>query len=431
MPLRLPAHEATTAQLGAAHPFGASARLPCRGVVVGQDLLGGVFVHDPFELYAAGVLTNPNVLVLGQIGRGKSALLKAYLLRQAAIGRRVVVLDPKGEYGPLAAALGAQPIALRPGGSQRLNPLVPPPGRAVSGAELARRRLGLLAALAASCLGRRLSPLEHTALELALEAASRDADPVLPAVVERLLEPDERRAAELGLAGGVLREASRDVSLELRRLVCGELSGMFDGATSPGLSLHGRAVVLDLSAVYRSAALPAVMACSTAFLEHLAATGGRGLLVVDEAWAVLADREVARFLQSSWKLARSHGVANVAVLHRVSDLAAAGEEGSLTSRLAEGLLADSETVVCFALADAECELATRVLGLGSWEAAMLARLPRATALWRVAGRPYLVQHHLTGFERAIVDTDGPLLGAPERSARPVSPAPGDRAASGG
>jgi hypothetical protein len=53
----------------------------------------------PFELYRAGVLTNPNMVVFGQIGRGKSAFVKTYLWRQAVFGRRAWIVDPKGEYG--------------------------------------------------------------------------------------------------------------------------------------------------------------------------------------------------------------------------------------------------------------------------------------------------------------------------------------------
>jgi hypothetical protein len=408
--VRLPAHEATTAQLAAAHPFAASSSLPAAGVVVGRDLLGGLFVHDPFELYAAGALTNPNMLVLGQIGRGKSALVKSYLFRQAAFGRRVVVLDPKGEYAPLAAALGTRPVALSPGGSQRVNPFEAPAGARLPPPELARQRLGLLAALAASCLGRPLAPIEHTALELALDRAGAPGGvPVLPSVVDALLDPDEHAAATVGLGGGLLRAASRDVALELRRLVHGELRGMFDGRTTPGLDLDGPALVLDLAAVYRSPALGAVMACATAFLEAVGSGRRRTILVVDEAWAVLGDVGVARLLQSSWKLARARGVANVAVLHRISDLAAAGGSGSVTTLLAEGLLADSESIVCYGLPLSEAVTAAGVLGIGAGEAGLLARLPRATALWRVGGRSYLVEHRLSPAERAIVDTDARLI----------------------
>ena len=124
---RVPAHQVTTRNLGAAYPFIAEAGLGRRGVVIGDDLLGGSFVFDPFELYAAGVVSNPNMVVFGQIGRGKSAFVKTFLWRQAVFGRRAWVVDPKGEYGDLADAWGVRPVALRPGGAIRLNPLDPGP----------------------------------------------------------------------------------------------------------------------------------------------------------------------------------------------------------------------------------------------------------------------------------------------------------------
>jgi hypothetical protein len=60
--LRLPAHQVTTRNLGAAYPFIAEDGLGGRGVVIGDDLLGGFFVFDPFELYAAGIVSDPNMV---------------------------------------------------------------------------------------------------------------------------------------------------------------------------------------------------------------------------------------------------------------------------------------------------------------------------------------------------------------------------------
>ncbi len=411
--MRLPTHEATTAQLGAVYPLVASRPLPSGGVLVGRDLLGGSFVHDPFELYGAGALTNPNMIVLGQIGRGKSALVKSYLYRQAAFGRRIVVLDPKGEYGPLAAALGTVPIALRPGGRVRLNPLEVRTTRAGCD-DAARRRLALCSAIAASALGRPLVPVEHTAVEIALDAASAGgAQPTLPAVVEALLFPLADAARRVGSDAAELRSASRDLALELRRLVHGELRGMFDGPTSPGLALGGAAVVLDLAAVYHSPALGVLVACATASVLAAveADTTARTVLVVDEAWAVLANLGVARFLQSSWKLARARGIANLAVVHRVSDLAAVGDADSAATRLAQGLIADSETVVCYAQPASELPGLAAALGLSDEEVRIVAALRRGVALWRVGGRSYLVEHRLAPGESHLVDTDARLVGA--------------------
>jgi hypothetical protein len=438
---RVPAHQVTTRNLGAAYPFIAEAGLGQRGVVIGDDLLGGSFVFDPFELYAQGVVSNPNMVVFGQIGRGKSAFIKTFLWRQAVFGRRAWVVDPKGEYGDLAAAWGTRPVALRPGGAIRLNPLDPGPdlddrvSGPVGGAQgaTARRQMELLASLACACLGRVLLPRERAALQVALSAAATRSAPTVPAVVEALLVPSGEGAASLRTELGVLVEDGRDVALELRRLVHGDLCGMFDGPTTPGLDLSAPLVVLDLSALYASTALGILMACAAAWLQAALAraapgsgggnggwdgdgSGDRGrdrsgdgpgqiFVVVDEAWAILSNLGVARWLQSSWKLSRAYGVSNVAVLHRVSDLRSVGASDSEQVALAQGLLADSETRVIYAQSPGELAVASELLSLSSTERDLLPQLRRGVALWKVGQRSFLVQHRLSPMERLLVDTD--------------------------
>ena len=422
--LRLPAHEGTPAQLGAAYPFVASRPLGAPRVLVGRDLAGGAFVHDPFALYAAGVLTNPNMTILGQIGRGKSTLVKSYLYRQAAFGRQVAVLDPKGEYGLLAKALGVDPIALSPTGGVRVNPL--DDRQLVGGTDSAvrHRRLVLLGALAEATLHRRLSPREHLALEVGLDhAVASTPVPTLATVVDCVLRPPPEAARSVGVALEALVEDGRDVGLELRRLVRGDLAGMFDGETSPALRARAvvtsgsgsgasdegsLALVVDLSQVYHSEALPALMVCAAAWLHAMTSNDSQTLLVVDEAWAVLSDVAVGRFLRSSWKLARARGVANIAVCHRASDLSASGSAGSEEARLAEGLLADSETIICYAQPASELESLSSLLGCPVSEVAILPQLPRGVALWRVAGQSYLVENLVASHEREMVDTDARL-----------------------
>jgi hypothetical protein len=282
-------------------------------------------------------------VVVGQIGRGKSAFLKSYLWRQAVFGRHAWVVDPKGEYGPLAAAWDVVPVALRPGGVVRLNPLDTDwsvkshDAAADDGVEDSvaspdgRRRVALTASLSEACLGRELRPRERAAIDAAVCAATRQAGaggaaPTLPQVVDALLDPDAGAPLELRTTRDALVEDGRDAALELRRLVYGDLRGMFDGPTTPGLTLEAPLVVLDLSAVYHSPALGVLMACAAAWLQTAIRAHHRHriILVVDEAWAILRNLGVARWLQNSWKLSRAHGVANVAVLHRLSDLQGGG-----------------------------------------------------------------------------------------------------------
>ncbi len=481
----IPAHEATTRHLGAVYPFlsepglGAPVGRVGRvgrggsgrggggggrgggggGVLVGRDLLGATFAYDPFELYRSGFLTNPNMVVIGQIGRGKSAFVKTYLWRLAVFGRRAWVVDPKGEYGALARAWGVTPVALRPGGSIRLNPLdAVPASRGVGkdDEDVARQRCELLASISAASLGRQLLPTERSALDLAVSdtsspgpsrsrgAGRQGSGPTLPMVVDALLHPATHAARSVGTDVAGLAADGRHVALELRRLVAGDLRGMFDGPTTPGVRLDDALVVLDLSAVYHSAALGILMTCATAWLQaglgavadtgvangdatHADGTHADGtsapdmvpepstatdgvVVVVDEAWAILANLGVARWLQSSWKLSRARGVSNVAVLHRLSDLETTGGAGSEQVGLARGLLADSETRVIYAQPPGEVERAAPLLGLSSTEVELVPHLRRGVALWKVGTRSFLVEHRLSTHETAIIDTDARMDG---------------------
>jgi hypothetical protein len=277
-----------------------------------------------------------------------------------------------------------------------------------------RRQCELLASLASACLGRGLVPRERAAVDLAL-ASVRAASPVptLPTVVAALLDPVEEAAALVRTDRFTLLEDGRDVALELRRLVDGDLAGMFDGETSAGLDLSGPLVVLDLSALYSSPALGVLMACATAWLQAAVSRQGgdaaQAFLVVDEAWAILANLGVARWLQASWKLSRAHGVANVAALHRLSDLTSVGAAGSEQVGLAEGLLSDSETLVIYAQPPAEVARASELLSLSSTEAELVPQLRRGVALWKVGRRAFLVRHVVGSSERSLVDTDAAML----------------------
>jgi type IV secretory pathway VirB4 component len=404
------------------YPFVVPDDLGVDGCYIGREASGGLFCFDPWECYAKGKLTSPNIVVFGQIGRGKSAFVKSFLWRQLTFGRQCWVLDPKGEYGGLARACGVTPLRLGPGLGLRLNPLDvgpldgrPPeivgPGAERGWAPAHQRRSELLGALLSSSLGRSLQPEERAAADVSLSAVERRmAVPTLGAVAEALLAPEPGQAAELGTDLEGLRHDGRQVALELRRLVVGDLAGMFDGETSPGIDMAGGMVVLDLSRLYASPALGLLMVCALSWLQG-ALAGGEGtkrLVVLDEAWAVLSHLATARWLQATFKLSRSFGVANIAVLHRLSDLSAAGYEGSEQQRLAEGLLADAETRVLFGQAPAEAERAGDLLGLTGTEQALLSQLPRGVALWRVGQSSFLVEHQLGQEELALADTDAAM-----------------------
>jgi type IV secretory pathway VirB4 component len=409
-----PGHRATTANAEAIYPFFAANGLGEGGVFIGTDLHGSAFTYDPFVLYERRIVSNPNLFVAGEVGAGKSSLVKSYLYRQALFGRVPWIADPKGEYTPLAHALDVEPIRLVPGGSIRLNPIAREAGW--------DGQLNLLRALAAGALGRRLDPEEEGALREALRVvnADLDAEPTLPAAVTLLFRPVDVMAERLYTTMRALAERSREAALGLQRLCEGDLRGMFDGPTTPGLHLDGRAVVLDLSAFYDSAALGLVMTCASAWergmIARLHAEADREnraprkmINVFDEAWRALAVLGVGEWLQAAFKLSRRDGVQNVVVMHRLSDLSAAGAAGSRQRELAEGLLHDAQTRVIYRQVPDNVARTQELLGLTTVEAELLPELDDGIALWKVGNRSFLVQHLLSQIEVPLVDTDRRML----------------------
>jgi type IV secretory pathway VirB4 component len=407
---RRPAHRITTAHLQAAYPFVSEGGLGSDGVYIGRDVFGGSFCYDPWTIYGKEI-TGPNMLIIGQIGYAKSSLSKTYLWRQMLFGRTAWVIDPKGEYNQLAAYCGVEPIRFATGGTLRLNPLDP----MISG----QSQLALLRSIGTVMLGRNLRPEEDACLERAhheavIEASNRGMQPVVPQVVNRLLDPSDATAHELRTSTARLAEDGRQLALALRRMGAGDLRGMFDGPTSRGIDLTGRLVVFNLREV-KDEARPILMACTAAWLQGAWARndGVRRIVVLDEAWVVLRHLAIARWLRESWKLARQYGVQNIAVMHRLSDLTAAGDAGSEQVQLAKGLLEDSETRVIYRQSPGEVEQARELLGLTQTEVEQIPTLERGEALWRVGRRSFIVQHRIDQvIEREIVDTDANMDGRP-------------------
>ena len=400
-----PAHRATTRHAQAIYPFMAAGGLGARGVFIGRDASGEAFCYDPWLLYGEGLLDDPNVIVLGKLGQGKSALVKTLLWRMLLFGRRAFVLDVKREYGPLCRAAGVTPISLVPGGNLRLNPLASRPEE--------HAQIELLRAVTITAVGGPLSQIEGAALREALRAVrvSGIAEPALPDIAAVLFSPVAEMAARLRTSTDRLARDARRAALALQDLCEGPLKGMFDGPTTPGLDLEARLVVLDLHAVRDSPAVGILMACATAWMSALLARMSerpdrdRLINVADESWKIIQHTGLGEWFQSNFKLARQFGVMNMVVLHKLADLQTAGDAGSRAARIAEGLIADASTRVVYHQDESQIEVTRALLGLSQSEGELLSALYAGQALWRVGSRSFVVQHHRSRLERRLTNTD--------------------------
>ena len=97
---------------------------------------------------------------------------------------------------------------------------------------------------------RELGAAEHGALDAALATAERrGSTPTIGDVLDALAAPDPAQARADGVALDDRVADGRDVAHGLRRLVRGDLAGLFDGPSTVRLDPHAPMVVLDLSAL--------------------------------------------------------------------------------------------------------------------------------------------------------------------------------------
>lgn len=422
--LRLPRHQDTSATWAGAYPFLAEGGLGIDGVFVGQDLYSGSsFVYDPWVLYSRGLITAPNLVLAGIVGSGKSALAKSLYTRSIPFGRRVYVPgDPKGEHTAVAEAVGGKAIALGHGMPNRLNPL--DDGHRPAGlddaqwaAQLTARRRDLVGALAETVLERRLTPLEHTAIDVALADTVRSSTvPVLPMVVERLLAPDPAGDSDARLA-----EDGRLAGHALRRLVAGDLAGLFDGPSTVRFDPALPMVSLDLSRVTENATLISVlMTCASAWMESalLDPAGGQRWVVYDEAWRLMSHPALLRRMDAHWRLARHYGIANMLIFHKFSDLDNVGDSGSAMRALASSLLANAETRVVYRQESDQLGSTATTLRLTGTEQSLLPTLGTGQGLWRIKDRSFVVQHQLHPAELELFDTTAKMTTIPRKFKNP-------------
>ncbi|MCC7271658.1 MAG: DUF87 domain-containing protein [Alphaproteobacteria bacterium] len=367
-------HAMTAAAVAAACPLAGGADAGA-GVLLGVDLHGGGLV----ELPAPDAGPNRNLVVLGPSGGGKSYAVKAALLQALLLGATVWVVDREGEYAALTAAVGGATVRLAPGtGGAGLNPLTLPPASTPDNegdddpgpdplAERAATVIALLGVLIGEGCG--LTAREAAAVDAAVQATFAAAgitdDPATWARPPTLA--DVRRK----LAGG--DETARDLALRLARYTDGAAAGLF-GAGRTGIPA-ARLVRWDLRDLPVELTGAALLLLADAVWSEARHRPADRLLVIDEAWQLIAHPAGGRFLADLARRARKHALGLWVVSQDVRDLLEDAHGRAIAANAAAALLLPQNertiapVVAAFGLGEGERAL---LLGARTGEAPLAA-----------------------------------------------------------
>ena len=421
---RLPGAPTTTRQAEVLNSAVIGAPTGTSGIVIGRDVLSRTMIaHDPVTAYNAvpRIVSSPNVVVMGDVGGGKSSLTKTtYVIRPLVLAkRRAVVFDKKdqngeGEYSGIARRFGAEPIRFTTDGSgTRLN-LLDPTITLADGVAGQVRLLNVIARLARD--GRELSEWEQEALRAALERTVADYEdksrtPVLGDVL-----PNLSRVADLEgystlspAAIDELHHAGLSVRFALNGLLH-DYAGLLDGETSKEVDLRGKLTSFDISQLPEDGpAVPAVMAIGHMWLlgRLRSDRGWATNCIYEEGWHIAAGPSAA-LARSNQKLSRGLALSNVFVFHKGSDIP--------PNSPGLAMVQEAQTVHVYRQSRPEDALwCQRTFGFARETAAQIERLGDGFHFFKYGSHPEtLMQHVRSPWEKTITDTDEAFLAAGRR-----------------
>jgi type IV secretory pathway VirB4 component len=372
-----------TDALAASFPFASAELSATTGVLYGTTQSGtGLVSWDRFAC------DNHNSVILARSGAGKSYLAKLEALRSLYQGIEIAVVDPEDEYRRLAETVGGAYVHLGAPGV-RVNPFdldagpltgagdgegggdspVDEPGGALASGPVVRRAL-FVHTLVAVLLGEKPDPATAAALDrgivAAYESAGITADPRSHARPAPLLAD---LAAALDADGD---PAAHTLAARLAPYVSGTHRGLFDGPTTtrPG----GHLVVFSLRDLPDELKAAGTLLTLDAIWRRVSdpAKRKRRLVIVDEAWLLMAERSGAEFLFRMAKSARKHWAGLTVVTQDAADL--------LGSPLGQAVVANAATQILLRQAPQTIDTLAEAFGLSAGERAYLLGASRGQGL---------------------------------------------------
>jgi len=440
-PARLAVWRMTSEQTPVWWPFIASNGLPPGGAQMGIDVLsGGAFYCDPIGWVNNDEMpvTNPNMIVFGKPGRGKSGTVKIFCLRMLPYGYRVFIPgDTKDEYEPMCRALGVEPFVIGHGMAARVNPLAFGPlghrWETLDRTECQRRAAiifsrwlvlirGLVGSQRVAGQPVAFGPSDAVAVSETLRmltgfgaGTSELREITIPQLWHALNEPSTALVTTCRYADRQhFLDETRVLRDALGSLVSGHLAGLFDDHTTINVDWRAPIQSLSLSRLepLGDEAVGIALTCVNSWgqaMREIAEPGDMRIVVRDETWRQMRlGPEAMKSLDANLRLSRRDADIQILLAHKPSDMLSAGDANSQAVAIAKDLLHLCDVKILHGQDRGVADELGSMLGLAPMAQDVVtgwAIAGKGRALWLVGDRAYKVQTVRTALEEPLTFTN--------------------------
>ena len=299
-----------TSPLSTSFPFSSSELTGNSGILYGLNRH-----NDSLILFDRFSLENANSVIFAKSGAGKSYAVKLELLRQMMLGTDVLVIDPENEYESLCKAVGGSMLRLSLNSERRMNPFDLPEklGEDESIPDMLRSNVIALRGLLSLMLGE-LTPTELGIIDRALLDTY-----ALRGITMQTESLEGLEVPVMGELEDVLRgmEGAGGLVDRLSPFTTGSFAGLLNARTNVELG-QGMVVfcIRDLEEQLRPLANFLVL---NFVWNRVRSQKRKRILVVDEAWSLMAHDDSAAFLAGLVKRARKYELGVTTITQDVED----------------------------------------------------------------------------------------------------------------
>ena len=271
-------------------------------------------------------LDNPNGLILGVPGSGKSFATKEEIISSFfSTDDSIMICDPESEYGALTKALGGQVIVISPNSKDHINPMELNIPEGTDPGDAVKLKVDFVISLMELIVGGKdgLSPIEHTVADL---SAGRVYERYLKnggkaPILEDLY--DEIKSSDI--------PESQALAAKMERFVHGT-SSLFNHSTN--VDLDNRIICFDIRSLGNQLKAIGMMTVQDEVWSRV--TKNRAALkstryFMDEFHILLRDERTADYTAQMFKRFRKYGGIPTGITQNITDLLGSSEAANIFS----------------------------------------------------------------------------------------------------
>jgi len=449
----VPPHRSTTRALRAMFPSAVSERPYFGGILHGIDRFGRPVYFEDNLLVANSIIPSSGKVTVGKTGDRKSGSVKLEVLRSQGLMRAglpmstLIFSRKKDEYRRLVEVCGGTLIDFSQGDDGRpvcINLLDIAMMGGVS-PETIKEALPRLESLVVKVLTQlRKAPitgLEQDGLRIGLRKTIQETlddpvnfkQPVLSRLNYHIARPSQGDADDLDDDTTVddLRRDTRELRALIRRLTEGDASGFLDGATNLDLRIKkNRHGVIDLDhrmtnnlRVFDFSQIREDMRGIVigVIIEQYQAAWDRGdpeytvhKVIYEECWDYFRYLQFGEGARQGQKLQRVGAIDYHYIMHNLGDPNAAGADGSVEVKLAQGLLSDTHIRRVFGVDKSQIDKIETVFDLNGAECDVVLGFDPGWSLVKFGPYSIVLNNYTPDpFEKQVVYTNAAVDAAAE------------------